>query len=263
MARRITGTREWAAADANCCLGCAHDCLYCYAKAMAVQYGRRTADTWRTEEPYLHRACQVARMKPTRVMFPTTHDITPGVLETCLTAMGLMLGRGHELLVVSKPHVGCVKAICRAFEPLRSRVLFRFTIGSVDPQVLAFWEPRTPDPEERLLALKLAHGAGFRTSVSCEPMLDDDVEAVVARVEPFVTDTIWVGKANMLRQRLSLNGHDDPETGARADQLIASQHDKRIRQLYATYRNHPKLRWKDSIKKVVGIPAPDVPGCDV
>ena len=79
----------------------------------------------------------------------------------------------------------------------------RFTIGAMDDDVLRYWESGAPSFAERLAALKHAHGQGFRTSVSAEPMLDvphavELYEAVV----PFVTDTIWFGKMN-----------DDPQAG--------------------------------------------------
>jgi DNA repair photolyase len=32
------GTKEWADKTVNCCTGCSHDCLYCYAKGMAVRF---------------------------------------------------------------------------------------------------------------------------------------------------------------------------------------------------------------------------------
>ena len=32
------GTREWSEKTFNCCEGCSHDCLYCYAKEGATRY---------------------------------------------------------------------------------------------------------------------------------------------------------------------------------------------------------------------------------
>ena len=46
---KTSGTREWAAKTVNCCTGCSHDCLYCYAKGMAVRFGQVTAGQWPTE----------------------------------------------------------------------------------------------------------------------------------------------------------------------------------------------------------------------
>lgn len=67
-----------------------------------------------------------------------------------------------------------------------------------------------------------------------------------------MTETVWIGKPNMLKGRLSMNGHDDEETMARAESLLQSLSDQFIWDLYARYKDNSKIRWKDSIKKVVG-----------
>jgi DNA repair photolyase len=194
-------------------------------------------------------------------MFPSTHDITPANLPLCVAAMDAMLDHGHSLLVVSKPHVDCIEAICGRYMDERTRILFRFTIGSRADDVLSFWEPAAPSFMERLDSLCLAAERGFQTSVSCEPMLDDNVEAVVDQVLPFVTDAVWIGKANRLRARLLINGAD-PEVMLAGERLIASQNDTRIRDLYSNYKSNRKIKWKESIKNVVGIPMAVRPGMD-
>ncbi|MBT3375637.1 MAG: radical SAM protein [Lentisphaerae bacterium] len=251
---RLTGTKEWAPFNCNVVKGCSHDCAYCFSKAMAIRFKRKTPDTWPTEEPYLHMARQMARKKPTRIMFPSTHDITPGCLDVCLQALDLMLTAGHQLLIVSKPHLACVTEICRRFAGFKAKILFRFTIGSLDSDILRFWEPHAPDADERLASLEYAHSLGFQTSISCEPMLDANAASVVSTVLPHLTETIWLGKANMLRQRLRVNGVLTPEVAARADALIDSQNNTAIGELYASLSHHPQIRWKESVKDVVGLP---------
>jgi hypothetical protein len=83
-------------------------------------------------------------------------------------------------------------------------------------------------------------------------MLDDHIENVVEQVLPYVTETVWIGKPNQLKGRLSLNGHKDEETMARADDLMQSLSDEYIWHLYNSYKDSPKIRWKDSVTKVVG-----------
>lgn len=39
--------------------------------------------------------------------------------------------------------------------------------------------------------------------------------------------------------------------------------DSRIKELYAKYAAHPKIKWKESIKKAVGLDLPDEIGLDV
>ena len=86
----------------------------------------------------------------------------------------------------------------------KEQLLFRFTIGSALDEVLSFWEPGAPVFAERLAALELAWANGYQTSVSCEPMLDGHIDAVIHQVEPFVTDAIWLGKANRFPMHLSI-----------------------------------------------------------
>lgn len=252
---QLFGTKEWSDYNVNCVFGCSHDCKYCYAKAMRVQYDKITPSSWKTElirtkglsKKYLKRKDEK------RFMFPTTHDITPTNLSACIQILINVLAPGNEGVIVTKPHFECIKALCQVLPLFKNNFVLRFTIGSSNPDTLKFWEPGAPDFEERYTSLKYAHWKGYQTSVSCEPMLDDNVEDVLEWVLPYVTETIWIGKPNMLKTRLSMNGHKDHETMARADELMQSLSDQYIWDLYAEYKDNQKIRWKDSIKKVVGI----------
>jgi hypothetical protein len=174
-----------------------------------------------------------------------------------------MLNAGNEVLVVMKPHLDCVRTLSKALAAFKERVMFRFTIGSASDTVLGYWEPHAPLFKERLAALKHAYEAGYRTSVSCEPMLDSTPDTLIAVVRPYVTDSIWLGKANHLRQIVSINCPGDREAQRRADALVRAQDDATIRALYQRYKSDPLIRWKDSIKKVVGLRRPEQKGLDV
>jgi len=259
---KVSGTKEWAKKNANVVAGCAHDCHYCYAKSMAIRFGRKTPKTWHIEKPKPEQIEAVCSGKPCRVMFPTTHDITPKTLAVCLKAIRKLLEYGHEVLIVTKPHLECIQAICSEFPQYRHKILFRFTIGSKDDGILKFWEPHAPSFKERFRALRWANSKGFQTSVSCEPMLDDNVEALVKLLHPYVSDAIWIGKANRLRQNLAVN-KAGTEVLRRGDKLIASQNDDRIHQLYRRLEKNPKVKWKESIKKVVRLKVATKVGLDI
>ena len=50
ITRRKTGTREWSEHSVNCRQGCTNGCLYCYARAQALRFGRITSgDAWTQE----------------------------------------------------------------------------------------------------------------------------------------------------------------------------------------------------------------------
>jgi DNA repair photolyase len=258
-----TGTREWAASTLNIVRGCSHNCRYCYANAMATRFGQVTAGQWPTEAVVSDWMDRKVGRHTGRVMFPSTHDITPQHLQESLRFIDKILAAGNTLLIVSKPHKPCIEAICSRFAGGKDRILFRFTIGSADSAVLAFWEPGAPGFEERLECLKHAHGQDFNTSVSCEPMLDQHIDRVIDQVLPYVTDSIWLGRVNRIRSCLVQNGYADSGSQRRAEELQTWQNDDAIRALYERYQGNTKIKWKESIKKVVGIKVATIPGADL
>jgi DNA repair photolyase len=260
--KAVFGTREWTDYSENFISGCSHDCRYCYAKAREIRFKRKTPQTWKLEE--VNKTKLSARFKQLdgKIMFPTSHDITPPHLQECMDFMDHMLLPGNEVLVVSKPHLDCIKAICARFTDYKEKILFRFTITSTDSNILKFWEPNAPDFQERLSALQYAFEQGFQTSISCEPMLDNNMGDLISQTSPFVTDSIWLGKMNMPFERLQMSGENDLVTIAGAYQLIARQTDAYIWGLYFRYKDSPKVKWKESIKKVVGLEIATEPGLD-
>ena len=251
--KSIFGTRQWAPYSENCMVGCAHDCRYCYAKANAIQYKRSTPQDWKNEKLRPNILQKKFHKRDGVIMVPSSHDVTPAHLSECLAFLKNVLSPGNEVLIVTKPHLDCVRAICSELACYKDKILFRFTIGSSHSSTLKFWEPNAPDFPERLESLKYAFSEGYQTSVSSEPMLDDNIGDVINQVSPFVTDKIWLGKANLLPSRLALNRENDPATIQKANELIGWQKDENMKQLYSKYKDNPQIEWKDSIKKVVGL----------
>jgi len=81
--KKVSGTREWARSNVNVSNGCSHDCRYCYARNMAVRFKRKTAETWHLEEIDKDKVSKGYGKRRGTIMFPTTHDITPGIFESC------------------------------------------------------------------------------------------------------------------------------------------------------------------------------------
>ena len=257
------GVGEWAKASVNIQDGCENDCRYCYAKCMAVRFGRKTSTSWCNTTIRMEALCKTYRKRDGRIMFPTSHDITIDNLDACLYVLWKMLAAGNEVLIVSKPHPLCIKELCAEFQDYKNQILFRFTIGSADDSVLRFWEPNAPTFEERLSALRLAYQQGYQTSISCEPMLDTHIDMVVQAAKPYVTDAIWLGRVNRLRQTIAITCPDDVETKERAEQLLAEQPDEFLRELYKRFKDDPKIKFKDSIKEAVGLERPTEVGLDI
>jgi len=256
----ISGTKEWSVASVNCVNGCSHNCRYCYARYNAVErFGRISAEDWPTMQVRPHDVRKARKKHDGRVMFPTTHDITPPVLVACTTVIEKLLVAGNDVLIVSKPHLECIEHLCRYLARYRSQVLFRFTIGALSESILAYWEPGAPSFEERLACLRYAHKQGFATSVSAEPLLEANrVSELVAALLPYITDSLWVGKLNRIRDRV-IDGTDPAAIRA----IEAGQTGETVRWVYETLRHEPRIRWKESYKAVLGIALAEEAGLDV
>ena len=256
------GVGEWASWSINIQNGCKHDCRYCYAKSMAIRFHRSTPASWCQPSVRREAVEKAYHRMDGRIMIPTSHDITPDNLTESLTVLRKLLTAGNRLLIVSKPHLDCVKAICAELQEFKAQMLFRFSIGSIDNMTLRFWEPGAPSFEERLASLRVAFEQGFATSVSCEPMLDCRIGEVIQAVRHYVTDSIWLGRVNRLRQTLAQNCPGDVEVKRKADQLLAEQTDDYLRELYCYYKDDLRIKFKDSIKKAAGLDRPTEAGLD-
>ena len=252
------GTKEWSDVSYNICLGCEHGCLYCYAKSQAcwTKPEMRIPGNWNKQKlnPKKKRlGAEVGAKgevgKRGVVMFPTSHDITPRFLKRSLKTIKNLL-KHNLVLIVSKPHLSVVQALCKELANRKKEVRFCFTIGSLNKSTCAFWEPGAPPPRERIAALKHAFDQGFQTSVSMEPMLEDreGISNLVAEVEPYVTHSIWIGKMQRIPTKYNahVQGFKEAESKIRAQQT-----DENILELFEVFNNHSKVRWKDSIHKVL------------
>lgn len=251
-----TGTKEWATDNKNIYKGCKNNCLYCYARFSAKMYGRiKKDDEWKEMEFNLKRYNEKARYlgEHRRIMFPTTHDVFPETLDNVINYLEKWLAKGNDILIVSKPRLECIKAMCDKFKAYKKQIVFRFTIGSKYDKTLKFWEPDAPDYEERKKALKYAFEAGYETSVSCEPYLDKYIVELVEELLPYITNTIWVGKMNKIGSRVNTEGWSKKDFEY-LDKVKKAQTNNMIFIIYHKLKKHKKVRWKDSMKKVLDLP---------
>jgi len=250
--QKVSGTKEWASSTANCVTGCEHECRYCYARYnMCDRFKKVAHDDWGKKKVRSWDVKKKRQKVDGVVMFPTTHDICPSVLDECLEVIDSILSVGNDILIVSKPHLECIKAICDRFGGFKDKILFRFTIGSMSDEILSYWEPGAPCFDERQQSLEYAFLAGFKTSVSCEPMLDSaNIGRLFDSLSPYVTDSIWIGKLNHIDSRVKVETEEDKR---QVSIIEAGQTNERIREIYEELKNEPKVKWKESFKEVLGL----------
>lgn len=258
MKKEVFGTREWAKYSANSTIGCSHNCRYCYAKA---SYEKKEINIpWekeRTNSKYINFNWT---KKEGIIMFPTQHDISPNNINDVIFVLTNILKAGNNVLIVSKAHLDCTITLCEEFKDFKNNILFRFTIGSSDNNVLSYWEPGAPSFEERFESLKYAFNNGFNTSVSSEPLLDNELYKclhLVNIIEPFITNSIWIGKMNNIDTRV-LN--IDPDILFNFEKY---QTNENIFNIYNSLKDNKKIKWKESIKKIVGLDLVSESGLDI
>lgn len=245
-----TGVGEWAGYTCNIGTGCSHGCRYCYAEKMATRFKRvEGAEEWQ-EEIFREVSTVGCKKYPSTIMFPTTHDISPAYLPAYRVHLYNLLEAGNQVLVVSKPHLESIQAICAEFSSYRDQITFRFTIGGIDNEVMGHWEPGAPAFEERLECLRHAFEKGYSTSISAEPMLagQEDAVKLYHLLEPYITKEIWFGKMNNVG---GFRASADPKVARHAAELIDLQSDDEIMELVGTLGGMPKVKWKDSIKAII------------
>jgi len=256
-----TGTKEWSTVSKNIFHGCKHNCKYCFARANALRFKQiEKPEQWtdmKLNERNLNEKPRFYKGITSRIMMPTTHDIFPEHIDMTVKYLKGWLNAGNSILIVSKPHFECIKRLCDELGDYKSQITFRFTIGSLNNDVLKFWEPNAPDFDERLKSLKYAYEKGFETSVSCEPYLDNSIEELVKTLIPFINDTIWIGKMNRIANRVDTSKWtmDDYRY---LNYVKEAQTDEFVWNLYGKLKDNPKVKWKDSIKQVVGLPEEEI-----
>ncbi|MFC1817988.1 AAA family ATPase [Thermodesulfobacteriota bacterium] len=257
----VSGTGEWAEENVNISTGCSNMCRYCYACAYALRWKQvASRDEWAIPRIRENDVLKKHPRYPGTVMFPSSHDILPENIYACLITLENLLRAGNKVLIVSKPRIEMIKTLCKHLKRYKSNILFRFTIGAMDNEILSFWEPGAPQFDERRQTLQYAFNKKFATSVSCEPMLDtENIDALIDDLLPLVTDAIWVGKMNRIRHCVDIS---DKAVEEAVQKIDAGQTDEIIKAIYARHKDNPKIKWKDSIKKVVGLKRAERPGMD-
>ena len=229
---------DWSKKTVNFCSGCSNDCIYCYAKGMSMRFGQVKEGEWSKMRIREHDVNKKHRNYGELVMFPSSHDITPKVLNEAVVVLDNLLKVRNDVLVVSKPRHECITRLCDEFVEYKDKILFRFTIGAMDNDILSFFERGASRYEERKKALRYAFNNGFNTSVSVEPVLDmNNVIDLFFDLEPFVSETIWIGKMNHVKKNIKVKS---PEI----DRVVKEQCQENCDLVYELLKRESKVRFK-------------------
>ena len=188
----------------NCYTGCAHGCVYCYARFMqrfhphAEPWGR-FVDVKTNAVEALGR--QLRRAQPGDVFISSACDgWQPIEADRRLTrrCCELLLEYGFQVNVLTKS--GLVLRDLDVFSGRNARI--GVTVTTLDEPLARLWEPESSSVQERFRVVEEAHRAGLRTAIMFGPLLpflsdsQASIDALLQRAADLKIDVIWVDALN-------------------------------------------------------------------
>jgi len=188
----------------NCYTGCAHACIYCYARFMQRFHPHpepwgEFVDVKANAVEALER--QLRRARPGNVFMSSACDGWQPV-----EAKRKLTRRCCKLLV---EHGFQVNALTKSALVLRDLDIFTgssarigVTVTTLDQRLRRLWEPRSSSVEERFRVIEEAHRAGLKTAIMFGPLLpflsdsQASIDAMFQRAAELEIDTIWVDALN-------------------------------------------------------------------
>jgi hypothetical protein len=92
---------------------------------MAIRFKRKTPDNWVIEEINNKLLSKKFGKIDGRIMYPSSHDITPEILQSSLSFLGNLLQSDNDVLIVTKPHLDLIEKICDGFYDYKNNILLR------------------------------------------------------------------------------------------------------------------------------------------
>ena len=190
---------------ANCYSGCAHGCVYCYAR-FATRF-THPHEPWGKFVDIKENAVRVLekelkRRKPGNVMLSSVCDAWQPVEEkTLLTRRSLELLAHHRFNV----HTLTKNALAaRDLDLLKlGAAEFGVTITTLDPKLAALIEPGASPPQARLELLQQAKDKGLKTYAFIGPLMpflsdtEYNIWGILRRIKETGVDSFLVDKLNL------------------------------------------------------------------
>lgn len=160
--------------------GCAHGCVYCYARSYSRYPGERTVVVYRNTARKIHDELVRKRRKPSHVYFSPSTDVfqpVDCVLDMAYEIFSDLFAAGVGIAIVTKGVIP--ERHMRLFEEHPD--LLRVQVGLItkDSGVASLVEPRAASPEVRLAQMQRLARAGIETRIRVTPILpdvtDDDI----------------------------------------------------------------------------------------
>ena len=188
----------------NCYTGCAHACIYCYARFMQRFHPHEEewgefVDVKVNAVEVLRR--QLKRAKPGDVFVSSACDgWQPVEAERRLTraCCEALLERGFRVNILTKSSL-----ISRDLEAFKGKsVRVGVTVTTLDERIRRLWEPKCAPVADRLAVLEKAKRLGLKTAVMFGPLLpalsdgQNSLDAMFKLAAELKVDEVWTDGLN-------------------------------------------------------------------
>ena len=249
----VSGDKSEHSIVTNRCL-CSMDCTYCSANMIKRRISTPSVPQ-QNERGGKHEiatskvnARWSTHVRKRLVQFPSGHDITPDIVEECVTTCRNILESGNELLVTTKGIPATVQRFIHEFgpgTPHHHRVLYMIALPTLEDRLAELWEPRAPRISVRIDALRMLRDADCDTAAAVLPCLSDPLPTMRA-IAPLITDSIWVGEVATYAAQPPCRG--DPVEKYRMSRLYENWRET-VREVRSDARLRPVVYWMPSVMR--------------
>lgn len=193
MTENKTGVQEIGDKSYSIYDGCKNNCQYpCWARLIR----RKKQEVWKNpvfNEKWFNQ--KISKYYPGGVFLFGLHDIYRENVETCGKFILRVLEESeNNIKIVTKPESYSIVYLCDILKEYKERITFVFTITTDNNDLIREFEPNAPLYSDRFGALYYTKVlAGYKTSILCEPFLDENPVPLIEHLSKYVTDTFWLG----------------------------------------------------------------------
>ncbi len=168
----------------NLTAGCAHECLYCYARSYSQNPGQGRVTLYANTLEKLRDELPRKRKRPKAVYFSPSSDVfqpVPEVLDLAYDVFEYLFSNEIGVALLTKGRIPAqhMSLLCANASLVQAGI----GLTTLREELLKVFEPRTAPPQVRLLQAKMLVEAGVSTRIRIDPILPglmDDAQGLEA-----------------------------------------------------------------------------------
>jgi len=156
----------------NLTLGCAHNCIYCYARGYSMYPGDQKITLYNNTPQKLENELSRKKKKPHYVYFSPSSDLfqpVPEVQEICYRVLEILLSRRIGIAFLTKGRIpdNTIKLLSKHADLVRSQI----GLISVDEPTRQVFEPDAASVENRIQQMQELIDAGVNVEARMVPII--------------------------------------------------------------------------------------------